>query len=82
MIDTLKTNEDVARALETWREFGVEAQSYVLVTLHRPSLVDVPELLSRTIAALDDVADDACRSSFQSTRARGRTSWSTSGASC
>jgi UDP-N-acetylglucosamine 2-epimerase (non-hydrolysing) len=57
MIDTLRANEDAARALQTWHEFGVEPQGYVLVTLHRPSLVDVPDLLARTIAALDDVAE-------------------------
>jgi UDP-N-acetylglucosamine 2-epimerase (non-hydrolysing) len=57
MIDTLRANEDAARALETWREFGVEPRAYVLVTLHRPSLVDVPELLARAVAALDDVAE-------------------------
>jgi UDP-N-acetylglucosamine 2-epimerase (non-hydrolysing) len=56
MIDTLRANEDAARALETWREFGVEPRGYVLVTLHRPSLVDHPELLSRALDALDDVA--------------------------
>ena len=57
MIDTLKLNEDAARALETWRGLGFEAQNYVLVTLHRPSLVDVPELLARTMAALDQLAE-------------------------
>lgn len=57
MIDTLRANEDAALALEAWREFGLEAGGYVLVTLHRPSLVDVPELLASTIAALDDVAE-------------------------
>jgi UDP-N-acetylglucosamine 2-epimerase (non-hydrolysing) len=56
MIDTLRANEDAARALQAWREFGVEPRAYVLVTLHRPSLVDVPDLLTRTIAALDEVA--------------------------
>jgi UDP-N-acetylglucosamine 2-epimerase (non-hydrolysing) len=56
MIDTLRANEDAAIALEVWREFGLEPGRYVLVTLHRPSLVDVPELLARTIAALDDLA--------------------------
>jgi UDP-N-acetylglucosamine 2-epimerase (non-hydrolysing) len=56
MIDTLKSNEDAARALETWRELGLEQGNYVLVTLHRPSLVDVRDLLAQTIAALDDVA--------------------------
>jgi UDP-N-acetylglucosamine 2-epimerase (non-hydrolysing) len=57
MIDTLRANEDAALALEAWREFGLEPGGYVLVTLHRPSLVDVPELLARTMAALDEVAE-------------------------
>jgi UDP-N-acetylglucosamine 2-epimerase (non-hydrolysing) len=57
MIDTLRANEDAARALEAWREFGLEPRGYVLVTLHRPSLVDVTELLTRTIAALDGIAE-------------------------
>jgi UDP-N-acetylglucosamine 2-epimerase (non-hydrolysing) len=57
MIDTLRANEDAALALEAWREFGLEPGGYVLVTLHRPSLVDVPELLARTVAALDEVAE-------------------------
>jgi UDP-N-acetylglucosamine 2-epimerase (non-hydrolysing) len=57
MIDTLKENEDAARALATWQELGLEARNYVLVTLHRPSLVDVPDLLARTMAALDQIAE-------------------------
>ncbi len=57
MIDTLRANEDAALALEAWREFGLEPGRYVLVTLHRPSLVDDAGLLARTIAALDDVAE-------------------------
>ena len=56
MIDTLLQNVDAARALEAWRDFGLESGEYVLVTLHRPALVDDPELLGRTIAALDDIA--------------------------
>jgi UDP-N-acetylglucosamine 2-epimerase (non-hydrolysing) len=56
MIDTLLANVDAARALETWSEYGLEPRSYALVTLHRPSLVDVPELLTRTIDALADLA--------------------------
>jgi UDP-N-acetylglucosamine 2-epimerase (non-hydrolysing) len=56
MIDTLRANEDAARSLEAWREFGFEPRGYALVTLHRPSLVDVPELLTRTVVALDDLA--------------------------
>jgi len=57
MIDTLRANEDAALELEAWREFGLEPGGYVLVTLHRPRLVDDPDLLARTIAALDSVAE-------------------------
>jgi UDP-N-acetylglucosamine 2-epimerase (non-hydrolysing) len=57
MIDTLRANEDTALALEAWREFGLEPGGYVLVTLHRPRLVDDADLLARTIAALDHVAE-------------------------
>jgi UDP-N-acetylglucosamine 2-epimerase (non-hydrolysing) len=57
MIDTLRANEDAALALEAWREFGLEPGNYVLVTLHRPSLVDDADLLARTMATLDDVAE-------------------------
>ncbi|MDQ2966890.1 MAG: UDP-N-acetylglucosamine 2-epimerase (non-hydrolyzing) [Actinomycetota bacterium] len=56
MIDTLRANEQEARGLEAWRQYGLEPQNYVLVTLHRPSLVDVPELLRRTVDALNDLA--------------------------
>jgi UDP-N-acetylglucosamine 2-epimerase (non-hydrolysing) len=56
MIDTLLASVDAARALKAWREHDLEPGKYVLVTLHRPSLVDVPELLGRTVEALDEVA--------------------------
>jgi UDP-N-acetylglucosamine 2-epimerase (non-hydrolysing) len=56
MIDTLLASLDAARALEAWRTHGLEAGGYVLVTLHRPALVDRPELLARTMAALASVA--------------------------
>jgi UDP-N-acetylglucosamine 2-epimerase (non-hydrolysing) len=58
MIDTLKANEEEARGLEAWRQYGLEPQNYLLITLHRPNLVDVPELLGRTIQALNDLAID------------------------
>ena len=57
MIDTLRANEGAALELEAWREFGLEPGEYVLVTLHRPRLVDDPDLLARTIAALDHIAE-------------------------
>jgi UDP-N-acetylglucosamine 2-epimerase (non-hydrolysing) len=56
MIDTLQASLDASRALEAWRDFAVEPRGYVLVTLHRPKLVDDPERLGETVAALDDIA--------------------------
>ena len=52
MIDTLLANLDAARALE----HDFELREHVLVTLHRPSLVDDPEALAATVAALDEIA--------------------------
>jgi len=52
MIDTLLANLDAARLLE----LDVDPQSYVLVTLHRPNLVDDREALAETVAALDEIA--------------------------
>jgi UDP-N-acetylglucosamine 2-epimerase (non-hydrolysing) len=57
MIDTLLANAEAARNLEAWREFGLEASNYLLVTLHRPALVDNAGMLARTIDALDAVAE-------------------------
>jgi UDP-N-acetylglucosamine 2-epimerase (non-hydrolysing) len=57
MIDTLFQNVEAARSLEVWKEYGVREGDYVLVTLHRPALVDDEELLARTIAALGVVAE-------------------------
>jgi len=57
MVDTLLANEKAARTLSTWREFDVAPRNYVLVTLHRPSLVDDTDKLDRTISALDELAE-------------------------
>jgi UDP-N-acetylglucosamine 2-epimerase (non-hydrolysing) len=57
MIDTLFQNIDAARKLEVWSEYGVSAGDYVLVTLHRPALVDDADLLARVIASLALVAE-------------------------
>jgi UDP-N-acetylglucosamine 2-epimerase (non-hydrolysing) len=57
MIDTLHANVRRARRLAVWRRMGLRAGGYVLVTLHRPALVDTPELLGRTMRALEAVAD-------------------------
>jgi UDP-N-acetylglucosamine 2-epimerase (non-hydrolysing) len=57
MIDTLNANLDAARAAEAWSEYGLDPQTYLLVTLHRPSLVDDPERLARALEALDGIAE-------------------------
>ena len=56
MIDTLVSNLDAARERRAWVDFGVEQRGYVLVTLHRPALVDDPVLLAQTMRALESVA--------------------------
>ena len=55
MIDTLVALEHRFRARETAAAARVEPGSYLLVTLHRPALVDGP-LLIDAIAALERVA--------------------------
>ena len=55
MIDSLVAVEERFRALEAARELGARAGNYLLVTLHRPVLVDGPLLLD-AFAALGRVA--------------------------
>jgi UDP-N-acetylglucosamine 2-epimerase (non-hydrolysing) len=57
MIDSLVALENRFRPLEACREYGVEPGGYLLVTLHRPALVDGP-LLFEAISALNLVAAD------------------------
>lgn len=55
MIDSLVALEDRFRDRRACAEQGLEAGSYLLVTLHRPALVDGP-LLGEAIERLGDVA--------------------------
>jgi len=55
MIDTLVTLEERIRERDAGASVGVEPGTYLLVTLHRPALVDGP-LLADAMAALEDVA--------------------------
>jgi UDP-N-acetylglucosamine 2-epimerase (non-hydrolysing) len=57
MIDTLVALGDRFRAAGAAARLGIEADSYVLVTLHRPALVDGP-LLAPTIERLAGLAHE------------------------
>jgi UDP-N-acetylglucosamine 2-epimerase (non-hydrolysing) len=57
MIDSLLDHLEEARAARPWESLGLEPQGYGLVTLHRPALVDDPELLHTTIDALVELAE-------------------------
>jgi UDP-N-acetylglucosamine 2-epimerase (non-hydrolysing) len=52
MIDTLLASVDAARAVD----LDLEARDYLLVTLHRPNLVDDRAALAETVAALDAIS--------------------------
>lgn len=56
MIDTLVALEPRFRAQGTAARLGVEPGSYLLVTLHRPALVDGP-LLAEAIEAIERVSE-------------------------
>ena len=55
MIDTLVSNVGAARELAAYREHGLERRGYLLVTLHRPALVDDDVLLKRTLDVLEHI---------------------------
>jgi UDP-N-acetylglucosamine 2-epimerase (non-hydrolysing) len=52
MIDTLLEKVQAAREMAAWRSYGLEQRGYLLVTLHRPALVDSLPLLARTMEEL------------------------------
>ncbi len=55
MIDSLVAMQERFRATNAASALGVQPGDYLLVTLHRPALVDEP-LLAEVIARLDDVS--------------------------
>ena len=55
MIDTLLQHKERALALDIPGEYGLEPGQYALLTLHRPSNVDVPEVLSGILDALAEI---------------------------
>ena len=59
MIDSLRKLEGRARRRAAWRELGLDAHEYVLVTLHRPSNVDDPVQLNAIVEALTTLGASA-----------------------
>jgi UDP-N-acetylglucosamine 2-epimerase (non-hydrolysing) len=57
MIDSLRSHRDKAVALAKWRDFGMVAQGYALVTLHRPSNVDDVQKLQALVSQLSTIAN-------------------------
>lgn len=55
MIDTLLAHVDAARERAVWSAYGLQEKGYLLVTLHRPALVDNPGLLALALEALGEV---------------------------
>ena len=55
MIDTLVTAKGIAKKQDTVEAMSLDANGYLLVTLHRPSNVDDPKILSRLLRAIEDL---------------------------
>ncbi|MFM8323144.1 MAG: non-hydrolyzing UDP-N-acetylglucosamine 2-epimerase [Chloroflexota bacterium] len=56
MIDTLLRMLPAARSRDTLARLGLQAQQYILVTLHRPSNVDDRQALAEIMGALETLA--------------------------
>jgi UDP-N-acetylglucosamine 2-epimerase (non-hydrolysing) len=55
MIDTLLRHKERALGLPVLDKYGVQGGDFALLTLHRPSNVDVPEVLSGILTALEEI---------------------------
>lgn len=58
MIDTLRANLEQAERSAVLDELGLEAGRYNVVTLHRPSNVDDPQVFGRIADALEEIQRD------------------------
>src|SRR5256885_2715053 len=56
MIDSLQNNLETARDLRTREKLGLSGIDYALLTLHRPSHVDLRDAFDRILAALEVIA--------------------------
>lgn len=57
MIDTLHQNLDRISAPNFWKEFGLETQNYIVLTLHRPSNVDEEQSLIELLSGIDQMVN-------------------------
>ncbi|MBM4092605.1 MAG: UDP-N-acetylglucosamine 2-epimerase (non-hydrolyzing), partial [Planctomycetes bacterium] len=58
MIDTLRSQLEAAKGLGVLERYGLQAGTYGVVTLHRPSNVDQPETLGALVDVLVEIARD------------------------
>ena len=58
MVDTLVKHRERARGLAAREKLGLAAQSYGILTLHRPSNVDAPETLDGIWEAVSEIAKE------------------------
>jgi UDP-N-acetylglucosamine 2-epimerase (non-hydrolysing) len=59
MIDTLLQNLPYTKPPDFWETSGLKEKNYYLLTLHRPSNVDVPENLQELLEAILDGTEDS-----------------------
>jgi UDP-N-acetylglucosamine 2-epimerase (non-hydrolysing) len=57
MIDSLEMLRESIERQDAYRSFGLQAKGYGVVTLHRPSNVDDPLILSRLCGILNEVTE-------------------------
>ncbi|MDP7007879.1 MAG: UDP-N-acetylglucosamine 2-epimerase (non-hydrolyzing), partial [Candidatus Poseidoniia archaeon] len=58
MIDTLLLHSQKADLSDIHRELQIQKGNYALITLHRPSNVDIKDIFSGIIEALESIAED------------------------
>ena len=56
MIDTLMQNLDRIQKPDFWDQYELDAQNYIILTLHRPSNVDEEASLQKLLLGIDDLA--------------------------
>jgi len=57
MIDSLQQNLERARQSTVRTDLGMHDRDYAVMTLHRPSNVDVPETFARILSALESITE-------------------------